>query len=273
LMGRVPAFVRPAARRAAERIAHREGSDEITRDAVRRAMPRRGKPTGEALADLVAEAEAVASQAAVAGEASEMTVCGGLAGCPLAIGDTQNAFEGFKEVARALDVDKALAARIDGPVLSHSRCKMTVCACPNGCSEPQIKDVALLARAWPQEHPEACTKCMACVRTCPDGCIAVGEEGVHIDRSACTGCGRCMIACRDEALTERSAGWDVLAGGRLGRHPRLATPVNDAPLPLADALALAGRVLAFLIRHGEPEERLAAVLERTGGGSLQAHPG
>lgn len=271
LMDGVPGFVKPIAKRAVEKLALREGKDEITVDTVRRAMPRRGAPKGQALADLVNEAEAAASRAAVVGKASEITVCGGLAGCPLAIGDTEDAFEGLKGVARALDLDAVLSGRIDGPVLSHSRCKMTVCACPNGCSEPQIKDVALLARAWPEEHPEACTSCMACVKACPDRCVTVDEEGVHVDFAVCIGCGRCITACRDEALTERSAGWDVLAGGRLGRHPRLATVINDAPLPLAEALTLASRTLAFLIEHGRQEERLAAVLEREGYGVLERH--
>lgn len=271
LMARVPGFVKPMARRAVEKLALREGLDEITADTVRRAMPRRGAPKGQVLADLVNEAEQTAAQAAVVGKASEITVCGGLAGCPLAVGDTEDAFEGLKGVARALDLDAALSARIDGPVLSHARCKMTVCACPNGCSEPQIKDIALLARAWPAEHPEACTKCMACVKACPDGCIVVDDEGAHVDYSVCIGCGRCITVCREEALTERSAGWDVLVAGRLGRHPRLATAVSDDLLPLAGALVVASRVLAFLVEHGEPEERLAAVLQREGGDALGGH--
>jgi dissimilatory sulfite reductase (desulfoviridin) alpha/beta subunit len=256
------------ARRAVEKLALREGLDEITADAVRRATPRRGAPKGQALADLVHEAEEAAAEAAVTGKATEITVCGGLAGCPLAVGDTKAAFDGLKGVARALDLEVALSARIDGPVLSHSRCKMTVCACPNGCSEPQIKDVALLARAWPEEHLQACTKCMACVKACPDRCITVDEEGAHVDFAVCIGCGRCITACRDEALTERSAGWDVLVAGRLGRHPRFATALNDDPLPLAGALVLASRALAFLVEHGEPEERIAAVLEREGEDAL-----
>lgn len=271
LMTRVPGFVKPVAKRAVEKLAQREGLDEITADAVRRAMPRRGAPKGQALADLVNEAEVTAAAAAVMGAASEITVCGGLAGCPLAVGDTEAAFEGLKGVARTLDLDATLSARIDGPVLSHSRCKMTVCACPNGCSEPQVKDVALLARAWPQEHLEACTQCMACVKACPDDCIAVDEKGAHVDLSVCVGCGRCITACRDGALTERIAGWDVLAAGRLGRHPRFAAAVNDAPVPLEEALALAGRILTFVIEHGRSGDRLASVLDREGEGALERH--
>lgn len=270
LMRRVPRFVRPMARRSVERLAHLEGVAVVTAAQVRRAMPKRGVPKGEALADLVRSAEQVAEAAADRSDGHELTVCGGLAGCPLALADTEEAYEGLRAVVRDLDLGRVLAGRIDGPVLSHSRCKMTVATCPNGCSEPQIKDVALVAHLWPEAHPEACERCQAGVRACPDRCVVADEHGPHVDWSVCVGCGRCVVACPHGALREGRAGWDVLVGGRLGRHPRLAVRLNDEPASLGEALAVARASLRFLIEHGEPGERLGAVLDRTGLDALRA---
>lgn len=264
LFERVPRFVQPMARRAVERLAAAEGAPRVSVGEVRRAMPRRGAPKGQALADLVEEAERVAEAAADRSEGHELTVCGGLAGCPLALADTEEAYERFRGLVRSLDVGAAVADRVDGPVLSHARCRMTISTCPNGCSEPQIKDVALVARLWPEAHAEACNQCEAGVRACPDACVAVDEAGPHVDWSVCVGCGRCVIACPRGGLTEGAAGWDVLVGGRLGRRPRLAERVNEEPLRLEEALEVAKRALTLLIRHGGPEERLGAVLDRMG---------
>lgn len=264
LMEKVPRFVRPMARRAVEKVAHAEGVTQITVSEVRKAMPKRQTPKGQALADLVAEAERMADAATDRSDGHELTVCGGLAGCPLALADTEEAYARLKAVVRRTGVGAAIAERIDGPVLSHSRCKITISTCPNGCSEPQTKDVALVARLWPEAHAEACNQCEAGVRACPDHCVVVDEGGPHVDWSVCVGCGRCVIACPRGGLAQGAAGWDVLVAGRLGRHPRLAEWVNDGPLTLDGALEVAERALTFLIENGEPSERLGAVVERLG---------
>lgn len=48
---------------------------------------------------------------------------------------------------------------------------------------------------------EACTKCMACVARCPDGCIRVDEEGrPYLDYRNCKGCLICVEECPTKAL-------------------------------------------------------------------------
>lgn len=40
-----------------------------------------------------------------------------------------------------------------------------------------------------------CTKCGACARACPVGCIYPGESSYNIDQSRCIGCGTCADVC------------------------------------------------------------------------------
>jgi diguanylate cyclase (GGDEF)-like protein len=48
--------------------------------------------------------------------------------------------------------------------------------------------------------PEACVGCLACVRVCPVGAIAVDEPRVQIEDEACVGCGQCVPACPHNAI-------------------------------------------------------------------------
>lgn len=48
---------------------------------------------------------------------------------------------------------------------------------------------------------DACSKCMICVARCPDGCIAVNEEGFpYTDYDNCKGCLICYDECPTEAI-------------------------------------------------------------------------
>jgi ferredoxin-type protein NapF len=50
---------------------------------------------------------------------------------------------------------------------------------------------------------EACSRCGACIRACPEGILRSGRAGfpvVHFEFGECTFCGRCVEACRDGAL-------------------------------------------------------------------------
>jgi len=51
---------------------------------------------------------------------------------------------------------------------------------------------------------EKCTKCMTCVARCPDGCIAVNEDGFpYTDYENCKGCMICAEECPVKAISEK----------------------------------------------------------------------
>ncbi len=53
----------------------------------------------------------------------------------------------------------------------------------------------------PVWNREVCTKCMACLARCPDGCISLDEEGFPcVDYENCKGCLICVRVCPAEGI-------------------------------------------------------------------------
>lgn len=64
-----------------------------------------------------------------------------------------------------------------------------------------------------------CIGCGSCVAACPSGALALGAEGVEIDRSACRRCMRCTEACPSGALERK--------GERYSREPLVHELLKD----------------------------------------------
>jgi NAD(P)H-nitrite reductase large subunit len=62
-------------------------------------------------------------------------------------------------------------------------------------------------------------------------------------------------------LTAGESGWNLQAGGRLGRHPRLAQDVTRAA-GLEEVAGRAATLLALRRQEGRPHERLGHLLDR-----------
>ncbi len=137
-------------------------------------------------------------------------------------------------------------------MLPHHRLKVAVCACPNGCTQPQIKDIGLVAHAYPARGHAECTACGLCVEACPDGAVRLTDDGPVIDAERCVNCGACARACPTDALVNERSGYAVTVGGRLGRHPRLAEELTVVDGP-EEALAVVERLVTPL--HGRRPPR------------------
>lgn len=194
--------------------------------------------------------------------------CGGAVGCPLTVVDVGAASDAVIAAIEASGLSEAQGARLKGPVLSHHRFKVSVAGCANCCSEPQIKDFGLIARAMPVLGPGTCVECGACEAECKEGAVTVADGAPTFDRARCVGCGGCAEACDAEAIV-KAVGYDVLVGGRLGRHPRLAALVAEGA-SLESGIAVLEKCLRLLIMEGRPGERLGAMLDRIGQGRLTA---
>ncbi len=143
----------------------------------------------------------------------------------------------------------------------HQMFHLALAGCPNSCSQPQIKDFGVQGQAVP-EVGEGCSKCGACIEVCAEAAISMAEEKAIIDRGACLNCGQCARACPTGALHLNKVGYKVLAGGKLGRHPRLATELM-AMADTGDVAASLKRCVELFINEGRPGERLGSVLDRT----------
>lgn len=76
--------------------------------------------------------------------------------------------------------------------------------------------------------PERCVSCLACVRVCPTGAVAVADRAVSIVDEACIRCGLCVPACPHDAI-------DVT--GELGRALHVAARGGGVLILSAEAAA------------------------------------
>ncbi len=227
--------------------------------------PAAGTPSGgladEALQAFVTRAEREAERAGTSAGEFEVKVCGGVAGCPLAVTEV---LEARDQVAQALISSGAagvVRAKATGPVLAHHRFRVSISGCPNACSQPQIADVGLIGFEMPRLDAGRCIGCGACVESCGEDALMPTGDAPELVAERCVGCGACIRSCPVDALVPGEAGWRVLAGGRLGRHPRLGREVARVP-SIEGATALVRGVVELWAREGRPDERVGHLLDR-----------
>ena len=107
------------------------------------------------------------------GDQAVVAVCGGARGCPRAVGDVAGARE---RMVALLDEAGPEPARPQAPggLLTHQRLRLSVSGCANACSQPQIADLGLIARAFPSLLPDVCVSCGACVEMCVERALSLG---------------------------------------------------------------------------------------------------
>lgn len=133
--------------------------------------------------------------------------------CRNALYDVRSIEEDVREIARQ--------SRWSGRK-SHEKIKAGFSACPNSCASPQIKDFGIVAFITPELNPEACISCGRCLEACREEAVRFTDHPEFGER--CIGCGDCVRACPTGAISG-NVRFRVLAGGRLGRHPRFAEEV------------------------------------------------
>ena len=148
-------------------------------------------------------------------------------GCPFALVDLPPLKEAILAVLDGSDFAEE-RRKIGGPIRSHHRFKIALSACPNGCSQPQIRDFGVLARIVPRRTEEPCTFCGKCEEACLENAVTYDEEGPIIDEKVCVACGQCALHCPNGALGDDDLGYTVLIGGKLGRHPQFGLELTYA---------------------------------------------
>lgn len=184
--------------------------------------------------------------------------------CPNSLLDLEQTAALVKEVFDGTDFNRRQKERLqtDRP-MHHQIFRVAIAGCPNSCSQPQIKDLGIQGQLIPRAG-EGCTLCGECVQACPDGAVTLTENGPDINRDICLNCGICVSKCPSGALLAAETGFRLLAGGKLGRRPRLATPEPD----MADERQVKEflrRTLELLLQKGKPGERLGQLLDRING--------
>ncbi len=192
----------------------------------------------------------------------QLTVCRGAESCAaglVALAETAAALE--DAVRRSAWADHLRRTYPEGH-RPHHRLRIAVAACPNACPQPQICDIGLIAGSRPRVRAVACTACGSCLDACREGALAL-SPGLALDPARCVGCAACARVCAADALVAPQPTFRLLLGGQLGRHPAWAEelPLRLAPHQLGPALE---RVIALLVRHARPGERVGATVRRLG---------
>lgn len=154
----------------------------------------------------------------------QLDACFGPSGCPNAIGPSQELVKQIETKLRAADFLGFLKSKGIEDLKFHHEFRVTVADCPNSCSQPQIKDIGIIAAGRPGISDEACTDCQACVDTCREDAIRMIDDPAKpsIDLKRCLACGQCIPVCPTNTIVSDAVGYRIQLGGKLGRHPQLA---------------------------------------------------
>jgi dissimilatory sulfite reductase (desulfoviridin) alpha/beta subunit len=151
--------------------------------------------------------------------------CFGSSGCPNRAMESEGLRGRIEEVLKEADILGFLRKSVDGKLKYHHEFSVTLADCPNACSQPQIRDIGIVGALSPVITDEVCTLCRGCVESCREDAITLDAEsgGPMIDVDLCIDCGECVRGCPTGTLQGGENGYVVMLGGKLGRHPRLAS--------------------------------------------------
>jgi len=181
--------------------------------------------------------------------------------CPNRVANLDSLTGALRRIMDDSEFNTRLGARVDtGRPLHHQMFHMAVAGCPNSCSQPQIKDFGIQGQARPVVA-DGCDGCGVCAQTCTEKAITVQDGAAVIDRNVCLSCGLCARACPTGVMQIKKTGYRILIGGKLGRHPRLATEM----LALAGEEETAGalrRCVEIFLTASRPGERFGSLVDR-----------
>lgn len=242
---KVPFFVRKRVRKRVEEQASREGASLVTMEHVRTCQRRFLERMEEEV------------------RGYQVETCFGPTGCPNRAVVVQGLVEALEKLLAEKGLKEFLSQRVGGPLKLHHEFRISVSDCPNACSRAQIADVGLLGCRKPVVSENTCEGCGACTQVCKEGAIFLDSGGPILDQEKCLGCGQCIQVCPSGCLQEALRGYRVLVGGKLGRHPRLATELPGVH-PEEEIPRLLERILNFYKKESQRGERLGEILERKG---------
>lgn len=180
--------------------------------------------------------------------------------CPKAARNWQIVSDKLNIELLNMNLMKALQDKFSS-INHHHIPKIALAGCPNGCSQPQIKDLSISGYVTPEISDAPCLSCQACVRSCLENAITWQSNRIEVDKTRCLACGDCLHVCPSGTITEGERGWELRFGGRVGRHPRFAESAGCVTED-DDVVTWIIETLSNYVQEGLPQERLSHFLER-----------
>ena len=246
-VSRVPFFVRKRVRRKVEEEAARKGGREVTLEHVDSCRQRFLKNMEDEV------------------KGYQLENCFGPGGCPNRAVADDDLIPRLEALIVGKNLRKFLKQRVQGPLKLHHEFRVSVSDCPNACSRPQIADLGLIGAVRPRLMQGACVQCGACVEICRESALRLpeGAEDPILEPEKCVACGQCIAVCPSAALEKDSEGYRILIGGKLGRHPQLATEL-DGIHSKKEVLELVEKCLRHYLNHNTQGERFGEIINLTG---------
>jgi dissimilatory sulfite reductase (desulfoviridin) alpha/beta subunit len=241
---RVPFFIRGKVKKQVEDYLRAQGRQKVDLEGLLEAK--------RVLLNRMGEAE----------KAYEVSGCFGLDSCPNAITSSENLLIRIEELLKSEKVSEFLRHKVKGKLKAHHKFKVLLSECPNACSQIYIADVGICGFMKIEIEKGKCTGCGLCEAVCEEGAIFV-KETAFIDQEKCLGCGDCLRACPEEAIKTIQKGYRVYLGGKLGRHPRLATYLTSC-FSEDEVLEVLKKVLKVYKDLNLKGERLGGIIQRIG---------
>ena len=194
----------------------------------------------------------------------QVDTCFGSSGCPNPANSCDGLLKKIENFLEKEDLLSFLKQRVSGDLKFHHEFKVTLAECPNACSQPQIKDIGIIAAMTPMTTDEECTRCEACTEACVEKCISFDntDEMPEIDLDQCLKCNKCIDVCPTGTIAEKKRGFRVQLGGKLGRDPRLAKELEGI-YSEQEVLEIVKRCVKFYKENNKHGERFAEIFQNT----------
>jgi len=239
---KVPFFVRKKVRARVEKEAASEGMNEVTITQVSATRAR-------FIAGMDSEIKGF-----------QVDSCFGQSGCPNMVVSVESLLPKIEKLLEKEDMLGFLRQNVKGDLKFHHEFRISLAECPNACSQPQIKDIGIIGSAKPEIADKVCSLCEDCVDACKEGAIILDKENEVpiIDFRLCLGCGKCMESCPTGTIREGEKGFRVQLGGKLGRHPRLASELAGT-FSEEDVLKIVKQCIHFYKKNSSAGKRFAEI--------------
>ena len=190
----------------------------------------------------------------------QIEACFSQGGCPNSCIEKDTLTARLESLLVREDLLGFLRESVQGKLRFHHEFRVSVSHCPNACSQPQIKDIGIIAATYPRAEETLCSGCMSGVNVCKENAVALSDVPFPlIDTRTCLGCGACVRSCPTGCILPGKKGYRILLGGRLGRHPRLARELS--PIFTEDqVLEVVKACLVYYKKNSRAGQRFSALI-------------